>query len=276
MQSMPASERSSIRRTAVAAVFVVVALGLIVAGTTAFTVFASVVGVIAFLELRRILGGPGSRLSLIFGVVAVVVILGLVGTDHIQAVLIVLAALVLMLLAGRVLLLELGQRGVSGATADIAATSTAAAMISVGLVPMAWMRESDHGLQLVLGFAIVFVLQEVLAAAGTRLFGRHRIADRISRRSWEGVFAGAVGAVAGGLLISGFFDPPFNLTSGLGVAAIVAVAAPVAHLMTAALKSGAGMDEADGWISDGGEVLNIIDGVILSAPVVFGLMLRWS
>jgi phosphatidate cytidylyltransferase len=119
-----------------------------------------------------------------------------------------------------------------------------------------------------------------------RRWGRHKLAPTISpNKSWEG----ALGSVAGGLLVTGFllglehllkarFDSawlsyPEDIWYWLRLSVVVNVAAQVGDLVESALKRSAGVKDSGTLLPGHGGVLDRIDALLLAAPVLWYALL---
>jgi phosphatidate cytidylyltransferase len=113
-----------------------------------------------------------------------------------------------------------------------------------------------------------------------RKFGRHRLIPRISpKKSYEGLIAGLALSVASGFILRSIGWLPFGawwqvllfslLVGGMGV---------LGDLAESLLKRGSGRKDAGDYIPGFGGVLDVVDSVLLSAPVGYFLalvLLRW-
>lgn len=258
-------------RLAVPFLLIAVAFGCLAVGPVPFAVLVGLLLVLSYLELRRLLGGAGSRLSLVLGVIAVVAMTVLGALGRPQDLPWGMAGLLLALLAGRVVLLETARRGVEGATADIASTSAAAGLVGLLGAHVLLMRAlPSSGPEATLLFGAVFVTDSTLAAVGTKLFGRHKLARRVSdTRTWEGAALGLAGAAIVGVIVTGRLGLPFSTMAAAALATMVAILATVGDLGSSAVKRSAGLGERAGWVPGVGEIFNATDGVLLSAPFFY-------
>lgn len=116
-------------RTAVGAVLLGIGVAGVLAGGALALLSAGALGLLVYLELRMVLGVHSSWVTLGAGGAAVVGFLLLGHAARFAELAWVLGGLILLLLTLRVLLIETGGAGVSGATDDIGATTTAAAVV---------------------------------------------------------------------------------------------------------------------------------------------------
>ena len=104
-----------------------------------------------------------------------------------------------------------------------------------------------------------------------RATGRHKLAPRISPgKSWEGAAASFLLAVpAGTLYLRHFLPQPRSVAFLLGLSVAVNIAAQVGDLAESALKRGANVKDSGGLLPGHGGMLDRLDGVLFSIPVVY-------
>ncbi len=137
-----------------------------------------------------------------------------------------------------------------------------------------------RGTQLLLVFLGTAKLGDVAAYFGGRALGRHKMSPRISPgKTWEGFAFSFVGAVGGAYVFSWLAgiicgQPPFDawwkpLVWGL-VLGPLGVAGDLAE---SAMKRDAAVKDSGAAVPGFGGVLDILDAIILAAPVAFLLAL---
>jgi phosphatidate cytidylyltransferase len=113
------------------------------------------------------------------------------------------------------------------------------------------------------------VLYDVCAYAVGSLWGNRPLAPTVSpRKSWEG----AIGATLVLLLVSLAIVPsiePFTASTAVGLALLIAVAAPLGDLVESALKRDLGVKDMGSILPGHGGVLDRIDAVLFTAPVAY-------
>jgi phosphatidate cytidylyltransferase len=113
------------------------------------------------------------------------------------------------------------------------------------------------------------VLYDVAAFAVGSVWGNRPLAPTISpRKSWEG----AIGATLVLLLVSVAIVPsiePFTASTAVGLALLIAVAAPLGDLVESAFKRDLGVKDMGTILPGHGGVLDRIDAVLLTAPVAY-------
>jgi phosphatidate cytidylyltransferase len=108
---------------------------------------------------------------------------------------------------------------------------------------------------------------DTFAYFGGRLIGRGRFFSHISpNKTWSGAIGGALAAIACGGLLGWWVGQPLV---GLGLGALVAVAAPIGDLAESALKRAAGVKDSGRLFPGHGGILDRIDAFLLVAPAAW-------
>lgn len=250
------------RRVAAGIAILVIAYATTLVAREALAGFAGVVLVLAYAELRRLLVRHGSRVSLLLGAAAVGALVWIGSAGRPQDLVWVLVALMLSLLAGRVVLAEVGRRDPRGATADVGGTIVAAGLVgALGAHVLLVRAVPRFGAGGVVVFLSVVVAGTIAALLGDR-FGRHGVADAAQRRTWEGIGAQIVAAAIVGLVAGVVADPPFGLVSGTLLGAGTGAVLAVGGLAGAALVRG-------GVSGRPGTVFRSASGPLLAAPAFY-------
>ncbi|MEE9199676.1 MAG: phosphatidate cytidylyltransferase [Dehalococcoidia bacterium] len=138
------------------------------------------------------------------------------------------------------------------------------------------LREIDYGREwVVLTLFSVFAVDTSAYFVG-RAIGRHQLAPRLSpKKTWEG----AIGGVAGALLISPLIDysldTPMGLGRVLGLGALIAVVSQVGDLLESFFKRSVGVKDAGGLVPGHGGVLDRLDSVVFTVVVVY-YYIQWA
>jgi phosphatidate cytidylyltransferase len=157
--------------------------------------------------------------------------------------------------------------------------------IGFTLIALAVLRgdQDSNGPSLVTFLLCVVWAGDIAALYVGRAWGRRKLAPTLSpNKTWEG----AVGSVAGSLLVTGgllglahlltvrFDSARLSYSEGawyywLGLAVVVNVAAQVGDLAESALKRSAGVKDSGTLLPGHGGVLDRIDALLVAAPVLW-------
>jgi phosphatidate cytidylyltransferase len=166
----------------------------------------------------------------------------------------------------------------------IDSTSSVFALVYVGLtlISVPTLREQSNGPTLVVFLLFNVWAGDIVALYVGRMWGKRKFAPAISpNKTW----AGAIGSVAGSLLVTGGLLwlaselAQWNFTRlsfadevwwyWLVMAVVVNVAAQVGDLAESALKRSAGVKDSGSLLPGHGGVLDRIDALLLAAPVLW-------
>jgi phosphatidate cytidylyltransferase len=153
------------------------------------------------------------------------------------------------------------------------ATMTAAAVAAALSCAVAVAASTSPGLPaggpgLLLWMVIVAQAGDVTQFLAGRIFGRHRLAPRVSpNKTVEGFIGGVVAAgLLGGALGVLLTTWPFVVAAGAGV--VVAICGSLGDLIVSAFKRDRGLEDTGSLIPGHGGVLDRIDSLLLVAPLV--------
>ena len=127
-----------------------------------------------------------------------------------------------------------------------------------------------------IGYALVVVVYDTGAYAVGATIGRHPMAPSISpHKSWEG----AAGATVLTLLVGAFVLPlwqPWTLASGLTLAAVACVAAPLGDLSESMIKRDLDVKDMGSILPGHGGMLDRIDALLVMAPALYYVLALFS
>jgi phosphatidate cytidylyltransferase len=233
------------------------AIFIVSQGGAVFAVGIYVLGVVALGELYTLMGRVRPAALAGFLTLAAMIAAALYGEP--RHVLMVLAAAfpVTFVLA----LLRPRRENVSWA---IAATMFGALWVGIAMVYAVLLRETPHGDGLVIDVLVATFVGDSFAYFGGRLYGRTRIAPRISPgKTLEGLVAGVVGSTlafwfAG--LYQDWLTGPHALLMGL----VVAFAAPVGDLFESLIKRDLEVKDTGRFFGVHGGVLDRLDALFFT------------
>lgn len=109
-----------------------------------------------------------------------------------------------------------------------------------------------------------------------RSIGGPKLAPRISpKKTWAGLFGGMLSAVAVGGILSVFFTFPANIVSAALLSAALAVVAQAGDLFESWMKRVAGIKDSSNLIPGHGGILDRVDGLTFSAPMLVVVYYLW-
>lgn len=127
----------------------------------------------------------------------------------------------------------------------------------------------DGGLWEFLAFVFVVKCSDIGAYTFGRLFGKHKLAPRVSPgKTWEGL-AGAVGVA---IVVSLAFAVVFGILTvwaALVFGALMAVIGQVSDLVESMLKRDAQLKDSSNRVPGFGGILDVIDSPLFAAPVAY-------
>ena len=233
------------------------AIFIVAQGGAVFAVGIYVLGVVALGELYTLMGRVRPAALAGFLTVGAMIAAALYGEP--RHVLMVLAAAfpVTFFLA----LLRPRREHVSWA---IAATMFGALWIGIAMVYAILLRETPHGDGLVIDVLVATFVGDSFAYFGGRLYGRTRIAPRISPgKTLEGLVAG----IAGGTLafwFAGLYQDWLTGVDALLMGLVVAIAAPIGDLFESLIKRDLEVKDTGRFFGAHGGVLDRLDAVFFT------------
>ncbi len=136
----------------------------------------------------------------------------------------------------------------------------------------------NWGWLLLIFFIVLIWVYDVLAWAVGRKIGVHKMAPSISpNKSWEGIIAGTVGALAASVLLRWLLQLAlgssmwewFSIGVALAIGAIVCVLGPLGDLSESLMKRDYGVKDMGKMIPGHGGIMDRFDSTLFTAPAVF-------
>jgi phosphatidate cytidylyltransferase len=126
-----------------------------------------------------------------------------------------------------------------------------------------------------LGILFLFWTLDSFAYFGGRLFGKHKLFERISpKKTWEGSLIGAAFCIGLGVLLQFVWPVDWNW---IVVAAIISVTGQLGDLVESMFKRSLALKDSGGLLPGHGGILDRFDGFILSMPFIalYHLLTQW-
>lgn len=133
-----------------------------------------------------------------------------------------------------------------------------------------WLRDLDRGVEWILLLVWVTWLGETAAYLVGSVLGRHKLAPLVSpKKTVEGAVAQFVVSIAAALAAQFWFMPALQPGEAVAVGALLGVAGQIGDLTESALKRSVGTKDTGQLIPGHGGILDRIDSLLFSAPVLF-------
>jgi phosphatidate cytidylyltransferase len=248
----------------------VVALVCFLVGRLAISALLALVLLVAYTDLRGLLGERGHITTFALGAAGVGAFLWCGYSGDLGLLPAFVAALVLALLVTRTVLNETGVM-IGGVTGDLAATLGAAGIVGILGAHILLVRAVPRvGFRGLLALGVLVIANDTAAFFVGRWRGRHALNQVIApTKTWEGAIAGFGASALGGLIVGATTDPPFTLLSGLLFGCGVGVLAPIGDLVFSALKRSAGVKHSGTYLGTAGGALDVVDSLLFTAPAFY-------
>jgi len=126
---------------------------------------------------------------------------------------------------------------------------------------------------LLLGFFIIMWTSDTMAYVCGRLFGKHKLFERISpKKTWQGAIGGGLFALGAAWVVAHFWKD-IALQHWLVIAAIVVVCGNLGDLVESLFKRSISIKDSGNILPGHGGILDRFDAVLLSSPFVTAYLL---
>jgi phosphatidate cytidylyltransferase len=231
----------------------------------AFVAFVLAIVVLALLELVTVLRARATRPAR--PVVLTMAVLLVVGAYLKGPAALSFGLLVTLLAAFGWYLVDPGRTEV---TRNVAATVFAVVYVPFMAAHLALVvGRADHYVGAIIGYAALVVIYDTAAYASGATLGRHLLAPHVSpNKSWEGAAGATVACLAAGVLLLPLWAP-WTRASGLVLAAVTCVVAPVGDLSESMLKRDLAVKDMGSILPGHGGMLDRIDALLFAAPALY-------
>jgi phosphatidate cytidylyltransferase len=182
---------------------------------------------------------------------------------------------ILTALLGAVLLYQLA------AQKDLTSTLMDAAVSMLGLFYVGWflghlilLRNLDQGEYLIFFLFLVTWAGDTGAYYVGKGFGRHRLAPNVSpNKTVEGAIGGWLASVLVAVLARWWFLPLISVSDSLILGGLLGIVGQLGDLTESMFKRGAGVKDSGHFLPGHGGVLDKLDSLIFTAPVLYYYLL---
>lgn len=113
-------------------------------------------------------------------------------------------------------------------------------------------------------------VSDTFAFFGGKLFGKHKLAERISpKKTWEGSIIGFIFVLITGVVIWKFFYNDMTLLHWISIAVIVGVFAQIGDLFESSLKRSVKVKDSSNLIPGHGGALDRFDSILFAVPALY-------
>ena len=128
---------------------------------------------------------------------------------------------------------------------------------------------------LLIAFLVIVVqMSDVLQYIWGKLFGRHKVAPKLSpSKTWEGLIGGVASATLLGACL--WWITPFTFLQAGLVALVITLMGFFGGLVMSAIKRDRGVKDWGRLIEGHGGMLDRLDSVVFAAPIFFHLVRYW-
>ena len=134
------------------------------------------------------------------------------------------------------------------------------------------LAKPDDGLARVMTFVIVVGCNDTFGYIFGVLLGKHKLAPAISpKKTWEGLIGSLIFSIlGGGLVLSLLFEKHWLVGAAIGVAAVFT--ATCGDLIESAIKRDLDLKDMGAILPGHGGMLDRLDSVLLSAPIIWAIL----
>ena len=144
--------------------------------------------------------------------------------------------------------------------------------VLLAFVPL--IREENNGLNFIFFLMLVTWAGDSGAYLAGRLLGRHKLYQAVSpKKTIEGMLGGVAAAILVAFLARGTFFSDLSILECLLLAPLVDLAGVLGDLAESLLKRSAGIKDSGKIFPGHGGILDRIDSLLFSAPVLYGYIL---
>jgi len=280
-------------RIITAVIGIIAAVGIITYGGAVFAIAVSVLGIIAWYELKKMAANRGVHVYSLSGGIGVFAILGIVAWFYVNSGnVMLLLTLLLMILVVAMLAVNLEglvrhcKKGEENWIGDVALTcfgllycgllfSHVILLRSVQGPQVNLLHVMEYGEALLWTVLVGTWASDTFAYFVGITFGRHKFCSVSPKKSWEGAIGGYLGSMSVVILLAHYVMgiPQFEAHI---MGFVVAVFAPIGDLVESILKRNFDVKDSGKLLPGHGGVLDRFDSLLFTAPLTYYVVLLSS
>lgn len=152
-----------------------------------------------------------------------------------------------------------------------------AALTMFGVVMFGWLPahlalirdDRPHGEVLTFLFFVTIWVMDSAAYFAGNAFGKHQLSDVSPKKTWEGFFAGLIGATACIFVFRAYSPEALPFSRALTLAVVIGILGQISDLAESMIKRAAGVKDSSNLLPGHGGVMDRFDSFILSAPAFY-------
>lgn len=163
-----------------------------------------------------------------------------------------------------------GSTTIDAGIRDVALSFFGTAYIGLPLTFLTLIRDLPDGLLIAFGLVLSVGASDVFAYFAGSLFGRHKLAPKISpKKSWEGLFGGTIGSIGVWWIVGTLTEPAFSAWVAILFGVAITLAGLVGDLFASRIKREAGVKDSGTLLPGHGGMFDRIDSMLTAIPVAF-------
>ena len=266
--------KNLLTRSLTGLIYLVVFIGSLITGKYSFGLLFLVINVLALWEFYQLAGNSGHRSGKILGIITGCFLF--IATFYVYA--FGNSPLFLSLIIPFIIFIIISELYAKNSTplVNIAITVFGILYISFPLSlfnHFAFFEHDDYSYQIILGFFILLWTNDTIAYLSGVSFGKHRLFERISpKKSWEGFIGGTLASLILAFFLNSLLNQ-LNRTDWLVIGLIISIVGVYGDLVESMFKRAADLKDSGKILPGHGGMLDRIDSVLLSSPLVFTYLL---
>lgn len=250
--------------------YLIVFIAALLSGKFTFAVLFLIIGLISLWEFYNIVSlrgyKPARYPGMFLGAILFILIYYICAYNRSQALTVVIIPVVIYIFISEL------YKNQHDPLANIALTLLGIIYIILPLslfIEFSFYSDNEYNYRITLGFFILMWINDTAAYIFGISFGKHRLFKRISpKKSWEGFIGGTLITLIASYFMIYFSELP-GRSGWIIIGLIISVAGVFGDLIESMLKRSAGLKDSGKLLPGHGGMLDRIDSVLLSSPLVF-------